>query len=73
MDKVKNWIGRLKKSEPKEMNVKDKSRKVLTMENTVATKLTDFDPSMMVPASQTRVEDWQVDVVTGLMNRRVSE
>ena len=73
IDKVKNWIGRLRKSEPKEVNVREKSHKVLTMDNTVATKLTHFDPHMMVPASQTQVEDWQVDVVTGLLNREVDE
>jgi len=60
--KKRNWAERLTRFLPKRTEdgkpLSDAKEKVLTMENTVATRLTDFDPHMMTPKKQTTLEDW---------------
>jgi len=57
-----NWAKRLTRFRLKRIEdgetLSDAKRKVLTMENTVATRLTDFDPHMLTPNEQTTLEDW---------------
>ena len=69
-DEKKSWVSKwffLKKND-------DTPPKVLTADNTVQTKLTDFDPHMMTPKKQTTLEDWgalpprPVRYTTGIQN-----
>ena len=78
-----NWAKRLTRFRLKRTNTgvtlreKTKEKKVLTMENTVSTKLTDFDPRMLMPEKQQDLVDWKAleprpirepDKYTGLQN-----
>ena len=78
-----NWAKRLARFRLKRTEdgkpLSDAKKKVLTMENTVATRLTDFDPNMLTPDKQTTLEDWgalpprPVRYTVGIQNWRGDE